>query len=358
MSFLRAPGVSTESGIPDFRSPGGLWTKFDPEDFTIDKFLSNPETRQKQWRFLLSGDLLKDARPNAAHEAIAELEELGRLDCVITQNIDNLHQKAGNDPGRVYELHGNMKWIRCLDCGNRSPLEEILKESGASEEMPVCGRCGGILKPDVIFFGEALPEETLREATWHANHCDLLIVVGSSLVVYPAAYMPLYAKQSGAKLVIVNLTPTPVGPDRGRRHPCLRGGSHGADPGRGQAEALRMCLILFAWKMQKNFPLILIANRDEFYERPTAPAAFWDDAPDLLAGRDLREGGTWLGITRRGKLAALTNYRDPASLKMNAPSRGHLVSDYLRNRQTPENYLRRIKREGGTVQRFQPACGE
>ena len=202
-------GVSTESGIPDFRSPGGLWTKFDPEDFTIDKFLSNPETRHKQWRFLLSGDLLKDASPNAAHEAIAELEALGRLDCVITQNIDYLHQKAGNDPGRVYELHGNMKWIRCLDCGNRSPLEEILKESGASEEMPVCGRCGGILKPDVIFFGEALPEEALREATWHANHCDLLIVIGSSLVVYPAAYMPLYAKQSGAKLVIVNLTPTP-----------------------------------------------------------------------------------------------------------------------------------------------------
>lgn len=201
-------GVSTESGIPDFRSPGGLWTKFDPEDFTIDKFLSNPETRHKQWRFLLSGDLLKDASPNAAHEAIAELEELGRLDCVITQNIDYLHQKAGNDPGRVYELHGNMKWIRCLDCGNRSPLEEILEESGASEEMPVCGRCGGILKPDVIFFGEALPKETLQEATWHANHCDLLIVVGSSLVVYPAAYMPLYAKQSGAKLVIVNLTPT------------------------------------------------------------------------------------------------------------------------------------------------------
>jgi len=202
-------GVSTESGIPDFRSPGGLWTKFDPEDFTLDKFLSNPETRHRQWRFLLSGDLLKDASPNAAHKAIAELEGLGRLECVITQNIDSLHQKAGNNPGRVYELHGNIKWIRCLDCGNRSPLDAILKENDTSEEMPVCRRCGGILKPDVIFFGEALPEEALQEATWHANHCDLLIVVGSSLVVYPAAYMPLYAKQSGAKLVIVNLTPTP-----------------------------------------------------------------------------------------------------------------------------------------------------
>jgi NAD-dependent deacetylase len=203
-------GVSTESGIPDFRSPGGFWTKFDPEDFTIDKFLSSPETRRKQWRFLLSGDLLKNAAPNAAHEAIAGLEVLGRLDCVITQNIDNLHQKAGNDPGKVYELHGNMHWIRCLKCGGRYPLEEILGKYGAADDPPVCGRCGGIMKPDVIFFGEALPESTLRDATWHANHCDLLIVVGSSLVVYPAASLPFAAKQSGAGLVIVNLTPTPA----------------------------------------------------------------------------------------------------------------------------------------------------
>ncbi len=118
-----------------------------------------------------------------------------------------------------------------------------------------------------------------------------------------------------------------------------------------------MCLILFAWKVQENFPLILIANRDEFYERPTAPAAFWDDAPELLAGRDLQEGGTWLGITRRGKLAALTNYRDPASLKMNAPSRGHLVGDYLRNRQTPESYLRRIKARAAQYNGFNLLVG-
>jgi uncharacterized protein with NRDE domain len=104
-----------------------------------------------------------------------------------------------------------------------------------------------------------------------------------------------------------------------------------------------MCLILFAWKIHENFPLILIANRDEFYERPTAPAAFWDDAPEILAGRDLQEGGTWLGITRGGSLAALTNYRDPASLKTNAPSRGNLVSDYLRDPETPERYLGRIR---------------
>ena len=203
-------GVSTESGIPDFRSPGGIWTRFDPEDFTIDKFLSNPGTRLKQWRFLLLDNLLQDAVPNAAHMAIAELESLGKLNCVITQNIDNLHQKAGNAPDRVYELHGNLKWIRCLDCGGRYALEEILSRDGMTDEPPACDRCGGILKPDVIFFGEALPEKTLQEATRRANHCDLLIAVGSSLVVYPAAYIPLYAKQAGAGLVIVNLTPTPV----------------------------------------------------------------------------------------------------------------------------------------------------
>jgi NAD-dependent deacetylase len=201
-------GVSTESGIPDFRSPGGFWTKFDPDDFTIDKYLTSLETRRKQWHFLLSGDLFKEARPNTAHEAIADLERLGRLNCVITQNIDNLHQKAGNDPTKVFELHGNMRWIRCLDCGERYPIEEILRKNQGSEEVPVCGNCAGILKPDVIFFGEALSEETLQEATRRASCCDLLIVVGSSLVVYPAAYMPLYAKQTGAGLVIVNMDTT------------------------------------------------------------------------------------------------------------------------------------------------------
>jgi NAD-dependent deacetylase len=203
-------GVSTESGIPDFRSPGGLWTKFDPEDFTLDQFLANPRTRRKQWQFLLAGDLFRDAQPNAAHEAIADLEQLGRLDCIITQNIDNLHQRAGNDPAKVFELHGNVRWIRCLDCGERYRVEEILRQYAPSEEEPLCGRCSGILKPDVIFFGEALPEEILDEATQRAQCCDLLLVVGSSLVVYPAAYMPFYAKQAGARLVIVNLSPTPA----------------------------------------------------------------------------------------------------------------------------------------------------
>lgn len=203
-------GVSTESGIPDFRSPGGLWTKFDPEDFTLEKFLTSPKTRRKQWQFLFSSGLFKDARPNAAHEAIADLERLGRLNCIITQNIDNLHQRAGNDPAKVFELHGNMLWVRCLDCGARYPLEEITRRSAPAEKEPLCGNCSGILKPDVIFFGEALPDRILDEATRRAHSCDLLLVVGSSLVVYPAAYMPFYAKQSGASVAIVNLSPTPA----------------------------------------------------------------------------------------------------------------------------------------------------
>jgi NAD-dependent deacetylase len=197
-------GVSTESGIPDFRSPGGIWTKFDPEDFTIDKFLYSAETRRKQWRFLLEGGLFSQAQPNRAHLAIAELEKLDKLTCVITQNIDNLHQRAGNDPKKVYELHGNMNWLRCLSCHEAYRLEDILAQPRAVDEVPACSRCRGILKPDVVFFGEALPHETLSRATHHACNCDLLLVVGSSLVVYPAAYMPMYAKNAGAKLVIVN----------------------------------------------------------------------------------------------------------------------------------------------------------
>ena len=202
-------GVSTESGIPDFRSPGGIWTKFDPEDFTIEKFLNSAETRKKQWRILMEGGLFAQAEPNQAHVAIAELENLGKLICVITQNIDNLHQKAGNDPEKVYELHGNMNWLRCLDCHGLYRLEDILAKPHSADDVPACERCRGILKPDVIFFGESLPAETLKQATYHACNCDLLIAIGSSLVVYPAAYMPIYAKSAGAKLVIINRDATP-----------------------------------------------------------------------------------------------------------------------------------------------------
>lgn len=202
-------GISTESGIPDFRSPGGIWTKFDPEDFTIERFLNSAETRKKQWRILLEGGLVADAEPNRAHLVVAELEKMGKLSCIITQNVDNLHQKAGSSPEIVYELHGNMRWLRCMDCGLRYPMEKMVEKYRFVDDIPECEHCRGILKPDVVFFGELLPATTLKQATFHATRCDLCIVIGSSLVVYPAASIPTYAKNSGAKLVIINHTATP-----------------------------------------------------------------------------------------------------------------------------------------------------
>jgi len=202
-------GISTESGIPDFRSPGGIWTKFDPDDFTIQKFMSSEKTRRMQWQMLAEGSLLKDAEPNQAHHAVAELEKLGKLTCVITQNVDNLHQKAGNSPDKVFELHGNMKFVRCMGCDKRFPIDDIVQRL-TKEEIPDCHFCRGILKPDAVFFGESLPQKALNDAAHHSRNCDLFIVIGSTLVVYPAAYMPMYAVEAGAKLVIINLSPTPM----------------------------------------------------------------------------------------------------------------------------------------------------
>jgi NAD-dependent deacetylase len=202
-------GISTESGLPAFRSPGGIWTRFDPDEFTIDKFIESEETRRKTWKFFGIGDTISGARPNKAHVAIFELEQLGRLDCVITQNIDYLHQKAGCPPEKVFELHGTMQWARCLNCGKRYDMELIrrrLKE--ADQQVPECDVCLGILKPDVIYFGEGLPQEALMKAVERAQNCDLFIIIGSSLTVYPAAYMPFYAVESGAKLVVINVTMT------------------------------------------------------------------------------------------------------------------------------------------------------
>jgi NAD-dependent protein deacetylase/lipoamidase len=202
-------GISTESGIPDFRSPGGVWSRYDPADFTIARFLSGRAARKTIWRMSVEGGLLAEAEPNLAHHAIAELHRSGKLDCVITQNIDGLHQKAGVPENRVFELHGNMRWVVCLSCHRRFPMPEVLKRISEGTEVPECPDCQGILKPDAVFFGEALPQETLQEAIQRAQDCDLLIVIGSTLTVYPAAYIPTYAGEAGAKLAIVNLTPTP-----------------------------------------------------------------------------------------------------------------------------------------------------
>ena len=203
-------GVSTESGIPDFRSPGGIWSKYDPEDFTIQRFLSSLDARKTLWKMSAEGELLMEAEPNPAHCAIAELHQLGKLDCVITQNIDNLHQKAGVPEDRVLELHGNMQWVVCLGCHSRFPLLQILQKVKGGTEVPDCPDCQGILKPDVVFFGEALPQDAFCEAARRTQKCDLFIVVGSTLTVYPAADIPIYAGEAGIRLAIVNLTPTPL----------------------------------------------------------------------------------------------------------------------------------------------------
>lgn len=211
--FFTGAGISTESGIPDFRSPGGIWERLDPADFTYQKFVSHRESRRKHWQLLWGGRMAQDAKPNPAHFAIAELDRLGKLDCVITQNIDNLHQQAGVPADKVLELHGNMQSVSCLKCGRHYSMMQIKARLDSGEEIPECETCGGILKPDIVMFGEALPEAVLREATARSRECDLLIVIGSTLAVYPAAYLPAYAVEAGASLVIINLSPTPFDRD-------------------------------------------------------------------------------------------------------------------------------------------------
>ena len=202
-------GISTESGIPDFRSPGGFWTRFDPEDFTIQKFISDEGARKKHWGAMTEGGLITpDAKPNLAHYAIAELEEMGKLYGIVTQNVDGLHQKAGNSEDIVFQLHGDMSHARCLSCNVRYPMEEVMERVKQGEDIPDCRSCGGILKPDAVYFGESLPMEVLSESQNRAQTCDMCIVLGSSLVVYPAANIPIIASRSKASLVIVNMEPT------------------------------------------------------------------------------------------------------------------------------------------------------
>ncbi|MEA3298416.1 MAG: NAD-dependent deacylase [Chloroflexota bacterium] len=201
-------GISTESGISDYRGPTGMWKKYNPADFTIQKFLSSYETRRQRWQMLIEGGLALNARPNRAHKAIAELDGLGKLDCIITQNIDNLHQRAGVSKNKIFELHGNMKRVICLNCHQTFTIEEVMEKIKKGTEVPDCPDCHGLLKPDVVFFGEQLPQKTLEQAIHYSQICDLFIAIGSTLSVYPAAYMPLYAINSGAKLAIINLSPT------------------------------------------------------------------------------------------------------------------------------------------------------
>ena len=204
-------GMSTESGIPDFRSPGGVWDRFDPNEFTFQNFVGSEEGRRRYWELGRAVyPVVRRAEPNPGHHALVVLWRLGRLDCVITQNLDNLHQRAGLPAERVIELHGNATRARCLACErpyDRALIQDWL-ESGVA--VPTCEPpCGGVIKPRTVMFGEAMPRAETEEAERRARASDLFMVVGSSLVVYPAAHMPVHAKQAGARLVIVNRTPTP-----------------------------------------------------------------------------------------------------------------------------------------------------
>jgi NAD-dependent deacetylase len=204
-------GLSTESGIPDFRSPGGLWSKYDPSDFYYDRILSDEGARKKYWKMSTeSYEIMKDAVPNRAHLAIKALEDARKLVAVVTQNIDHLHHKAGNSPEKIIEIHGTSFSVSCLNCGKGYDRDEIEERIRRGEEVPYCDECSGILKPDTISFGQAMPQDKVTRAVVHARECDLCIAAGSSLVVYPAASIPVYAVESGAKLIIVNREETPL----------------------------------------------------------------------------------------------------------------------------------------------------
>ena len=200
-------GISTGSGIPDFRSPGGIWTQFAPIDF--DNFVRSAEMRREAWRrrFAME-DTFGAASPNEGHKAIAQLIVRGIASHVITQNIDGLHQLSGVPPDCMIELHGNTRYAKCLDCGARAELPPIRTHFESHGDPPACASCGGLLKTATISFGQAMPEEEMARAKAATLACDLFLVLGSSLVVYPAAGFPRLAKRNGAKLVIVNREPT------------------------------------------------------------------------------------------------------------------------------------------------------
>jgi NAD-dependent deacetylase len=197
-------GISTECGIPDFRSPGGLWTKNRPIPF--DEFLANQEARNESWRrrFAMS-DQFGDAKPGRGHRALASLYRLGKVPTVVTQNIDNLHQASGIAPEHVVELHGNTTYAACLDCADRYELSWVRQRMDAANGCaPDCPACGGFIKTATISFGQAMPDAAMQRAQNLALDCDLFLAIGSSLVVWPAAGFPLMAKRNGASLIIIN----------------------------------------------------------------------------------------------------------------------------------------------------------
>jgi NAD-dependent deacetylase len=196
-------GISTESGIPDFRSPGGVWSKMQPIYF--QDFIGSEQVRREAWRRRFSNaDGWVGAKPNRGHFAVAELVRSGRANAVVTQNVDNLHQESGVPEDKVIELHGNSTYAKCLKCQTRVELVDVEREFQESGDVGPCKRCGGIIKSATISFGQQMPELPMRRAHEATLACDLFLVLGSSLSVFPAADFPLRAKQRGAKLVIVN----------------------------------------------------------------------------------------------------------------------------------------------------------
>ena len=204
-------GISTESGIPDFRSPGGIWTRMAPIDF--GDFIASEAARRESWRRRFALDeVLRAARPNRGHRAVAELVRRGTVSAVVTQNIDGLHQESGVPAERVIELHGNTTYATCLDCGARHELDDIRHQFDEDEKAPVCVRCRGMVKTATVSFGQAMPQDAMRRAEAATLEADLFLVLGSSLVVYPAAGFPELAKDNGAMLAIVNREPTGLDP--------------------------------------------------------------------------------------------------------------------------------------------------
>jgi NAD-dependent deacetylase len=211
MVVFTGAGISTESGIPDFRSPGGVWSKMSPIYF--QDFVRSEDKRREAWTRAFSGSAgWVGKKPNAGHYAVARLVAQGKVAAVITQNVDNLHQDSGVPADKVIELHGNASYAKCLECGLRHELEVLKQSFLGTGEIPACRECGGIVKTATISFGQSMPEDAMERAEEETLACDMCLVLGSSLVVYPAAGFPLLAKRSGARLVIVNREPTEQDP--------------------------------------------------------------------------------------------------------------------------------------------------
>ena len=211
MVVFTGAGISTESGIPDFRGPNGIWKTQTPIDFS--DFVASAKWRQESWRRRFSGkNTFGEAEPNAGHHALAHWVRQGKLSTIITQNVDGLHQQSGVPEHQIIELHGNAQYAKCLSCEMRYELEDIRDQFLPDENVPSCTACGGIIKTATISFGQAMPEDEMQRAHTASTECDLFLAIGSSLTVYPAAGFPLLAKQSGAELIIINHQSTDLDP--------------------------------------------------------------------------------------------------------------------------------------------------